>query len=1767
MNQKTNLAVLFRALRCGIGFLIAKKGPFGAWLGFSFLCCIAPVLSAATTGTFGNFSYSDDGTSITITAYPGAAVGAVDIPSTINGEPVTSIGYHAFSGCSGLTSVTIPAGVTSIETTAFDGCSGLTSVTIPPSVTRIGYAAFNGCGLLTSITIPAGVTIIEKNTFSGCSGLTSMSIPSSVASIGDYAFNGCSGLTSVTISVGVISIGSNAFANCSGLTTMSIPSSVTSVGNQTFSGCSGLTSVTIPGSVTGIGYGAFFGCSGLTSVTIPGSVTSIGDYAFNGCSGLTSVTISVGVISIGSNAFNGCSGLASVTIPSSVTSIGSQAFYGCIKLTSVTIPGSVTSIGSQAFLASGLSSVTLSAGFNGLTDGAFLGCSRLTSVTIPSSVTSIGAYAFDNCSGLTSVTIPSSVTSIGAFAFFGCTKLTGVTIPAGVTSIGDSAFASCSGLTSITIPAGVTSIGSDEFDGCSGLTSVTIPSSVTSIGFRAFYGCAKLTSVTIPAGVTSIAVSTFSGCSGLTSVTIPSSVTSIEFDAFDGCTKLTSVTIPGSVTSIGDSAFFGCSGLTSVTIPAGITRIGNYTFSGCSGLTGVTIPSSVASIGNQAFCRCSGLTSVTIPSSVTSIESQAFYICTKLTSATFIGNAPVLGSSVFASVASGFKVYYLNSSSGFTSPTWQGYPTQVILTQTITFGPLSGKTYGNAPFTLSATASSGLIPSFSIVSGPATISGNTVTLMGVGTVVVRAAQAGNTNYIAAPTVDQSFTVDQAMQTITFGALPGKTYGNTPFTLSATASSGLTPTYSIVSGPATISGGTVTITGVGTVVVRVSQSGNSNYNAATDVDQSFTVAKASATVNLGSLSATYDGTPKAVTAITTPGGLTVIFTYDTSGTAPTVAGSYAVIGTISDGSYQGTASGTLVIAKASQIITFGALASKAYGDTPFTVEATAGSGLTPAYSIESGPATISGNTVTIAGAGTVVVRASQSGNGNYNAATDVDQSFTVAKAAATVTLANLNATYDGSPKSATATTTPNGLTVTFTYDASGTVPAAAGSYEVVGTISDSNYQGSASGTLVITKANSTIKFGVLGEKTCGDPAFTVNATSSSGLTPTYSIVSGPATISGNTVTITGVGMVVVRASQAGDENDNAAADVDQSFTVAKGIAIVTLGSLSTAYDGSPKSATATTTPSGLTVTFTYDASETAPAEAGNYAVVGTISDSNYQGAASGTLVIAKASQMITFGSLASKIYGDMPFSVSATASSGLTPVYTIVSGPATISGNTVTITGTGTVVIRASQDGSSLFAAATPVDQTFTVAKFGQTITFTQPADHIYKDIPFALSATADSDLPVTFSVVSGPATLGIDGKTLSLTGTAGTVTVRASQAGNDNYLAVSADRSFTVFKPTKPQTIKFTVPTAKLMGVAPFDLVATATSGMPVTFAVVSGPATLGVNEKTLTVTGAGTVVLQATQIGDAVYLPAKAVQASFKVSQTAQKIIFKPVTTALMTSPPLTLVATSSSGLPVSFVVVSGPATLGVDGKTLTFTGAGSVVVRATQSGNAVYLAAPAVQATIKVSKATQAIAFTLPTTVALNVPPLILTATSSSGLSVNYVVTGPATLSGQTLTLTGVGTVSVSASQAGNAIFLAAKPVVKKIKVSAAVTKAKSLVSESTVTPISALAGDYEVMLLGTEASSFIGLPVGTLELKLDSSSGQYTSILTFANEADPLFIAGTVEVAGTTHNPIFTGYWEDPTGTTTVQFSISGDGVVASVSKAGQIIAETEAGVVAY
>ncbi|MBO8477132.1 MAG: leucine-rich repeat protein [Bacteroidetes bacterium] len=243
-----------------------------------------------------------------------------EIVSYLKTYSVTSIGREAFSGCTGLTSVTIPNSVTSIGIHAFSYCSGLTSVTIPNSVTSIGNYAFYGCSGLTSVTLGNSITSIGEYAFYGCTGLTSVTIPNSVTTIDDFAFYGCTGLTSFHIPKSVKNIGSCPFGdtNISTITIDNNNSSFSVVDNVLYTKDLSVLVFYPPKKAE-------------LQFSIPNSVTSIGDYAFENCTGLTFVTIPNSVTTIGKSAFRYCTGLTS-TIIYSVTSIGIRPWGHCDKL-------------------------------------------------------------------------------------------------------------------------------------------------------------------------------------------------------------------------------------------------------------------------------------------------------------------------------------------------------------------------------------------------------------------------------------------------------------------------------------------------------------------------------------------------------------------------------------------------------------------------------------------------------------------------------------------------------------------------------------------------------------------------------------------------------------------------------------------------------------------------------------------------------------------------------------------------------------------------------------------------------------------------------------------------------------------------------------------------------------------------------------------------------------------------------------------------------------------------------------------------------------------------------------------------------------------------------------------------------------------------------------------------------------------------------------------------------------------------------------------
>jgi sugar lactone lactonase YvrE len=170
--------------------------------------------------------------------------------------------------------------------------------------------------------------------------------------------------------------------------------------------------------------------------------------------------------------------------------------------------------------------------------------------------------------------------------------------------------------------------------------------------------------------------------------------------------------------------------------------------------------------------------------------------------------------------------------------------------QTITFSAstlsfAAGVTFGVPPLLLSAISTSGLNVTFSLVSGPGAVNGNTLTITGAGTVVIAANQVGNANYAAAPQITENIAVSQASQAITFSAstlsyAAGVPFGVAPLSLSASSTSGLNVTFSLVSGPAVLNGNSLTITGAGSVVIAANQVGDTNYAPASQITENIAV---------------------------------------------------------------------------------------------------------------------------------------------------------------------------------------------------------------------------------------------------------------------------------------------------------------------------------------------------------------------------------------------------------------------------------------------------------------------------------------------------------------------------------------------------------------------------------------------------------------------------------------------------------------------------------------------------------------------------------------------------------------------------------------------------------------------------------------------------------------------------------------------------------------------------------------------------------------
>ena len=747
--------------------------------------------------------------------------------------------------------------------------------------------------------------------------------------------------------------------------------------------------------------------------------------------------------------------------------------------------------------------------------------------------------------------------------------------------------------------------------------------------------------------------------------------------------------------------------------------------------------------------------------------------------------------------------------------------------QTITITAIDDKDVNVDPLTFNVTASttSGLTLTYARQSGPATISGNTITLTGeTGIVVVAVSQAGNTNYNAATTQTENFNVFDTSkddQTITFNSLSNKTYGDADFNLTATASSGLTVSYTVASGPATISGNTVSITGAGNVTIEANQAGDDTYNPANAIQQSFTVNKASLTVTADNKSKTYGEANPALTFVysgfVNSENSSVLDTEPTASTTAATgsdAGAYTI--TVSGGSDNNYSysyvTGTLTVGKATLTVTADDK-SKTYGDAnpafTFSYSGFINSETSTILDTEPTASTTADASSNVA---TYDITVSGGSDNNYSYSY-VTGTLTVGKASLTATADNDSRTYGATNPSFTISYT--GFVNSDTkvvLDTEPTASTTAGASSNIGTYaitlsggSDNNYTFGTlnDGTLTVTKTTLTAtaenKSKTYGE---ANPALTITY---SGFVndESSSVIDTEPTASTTATTGSDAGTYDITVS-GGSDNNYSFTYVTGTLTINKidqTITITAIDDKDIATDALTFDLTASTT-SGLTLTY---AIQSGPANISGTTItldgtVGTVvvevsqsGNDNYNAAITQTesfdvINSSKTDQTITFGTLADKTYDDDDFDLTATASSDLTVDYTLISGPVTISGSTVTITGTGNVTIEANQAGDDSYNPATAIQQSFTVNKADQTITITAISDKDINDNAFDIVANTTSGLSLTYSIQSGPAT--ISGTTITLDGTTGTIVVEISQVGNDNYNSATETSSFNVTNTT-----------------------------------------------------------------------------------------------------------------------------------------------------------------------------------------------------------------------------------------------------------------------------------------------------------------------------------------------------------------------------------------
>lgn len=544
---------------------LMQKGILGILLVLAIFMSI-PIQARADDGIVvekdGDFLYRVEGESdnpeVTIYSYVGSNTD-VTVPSEIKGKPVTTL-HGTFSGKETVKKVTVPEGVRLIEYHAFHGCTALTTVVLPSSLEEMTENTFYQCTNLKTVSLDTAnskLTKIGQYSFAYCEKLTGFDIPSSLKELEEGVFFRCSSLKKIIIPDTVEKIDRSAFYECTNVTEIKIPGTVKEASDIALVGCEKVITAELP--ISMVTLANLQRSDDLeTLVIVDDGSTELPDKdALNEKKKLKKVVFPDSLTSIPRAFCRSVSALEEVKLPANLKIISNASFSECTNLKTIDLPDTVTEIG--AF--------------------AFANCTSLKDFTIPDGIKSIGEEAFYN-SGITSLVVPESVETIDKLAFSHMANLTNATFPAGC----GITFSDCKNLKTAKITGNPTVIDNYMFYECSQLTDFEIPGSVKKIGYAAFYNTA-LKEAVIPASVTEIDDWAFGECQNLEKAVLSDGLKSIGGAAFYECPELTDSNIPDSVTTLGDFAFGWCPKLKDMTIPDTIDNFGECVFEDTPGVT------------------------------------------------------------------------------------------------------------------------------------------------------------------------------------------------------------------------------------------------------------------------------------------------------------------------------------------------------------------------------------------------------------------------------------------------------------------------------------------------------------------------------------------------------------------------------------------------------------------------------------------------------------------------------------------------------------------------------------------------------------------------------------------------------------------------------------------------------------------------------------------------------------------------------------------------------------------------------------------------------------------------------------------------------------------------------------------------------------------------------------------------------------------------------------------------------------------------------